>query len=309
MLIRAALLALLVPGIATAQVEYGRADLDRVRERSVPTILSVFERDIVGNLPRAERPRAAAIRLEFPDEGPSPLSFYAEPHRQTITMPLASIRFFDDMATVFAWFESKDCEPGYIQTYLWALLREGRPLPAPLTAFAIDRDTAFADPYTLDVSGKIVSSGIQFILAHEVGHLMLGHDPGAEGEASQAQEAAADAFALEHFARLGGSPMGVFWYYMVAWWQDPVTGGRKDSSHPVSPERITALSERLLASPMDFAHAEADPGREAELVRRIAAMTADLAHLIDDDGMLTLMPATLERDFPTTRLASACPSG
>ena len=35
----------------------------------------------------------------------------------------------------------------------WALLREQRPLPAPLTAFGIDRSAALADSYMNDVSG------------------------------------------------------------------------------------------------------------------------------------------------------------
>lgn len=301
---------LLFPGVAIAQVAYTDAELQRVRERAVPSIRSVLEEDIVGNLPREARARAARIRLAFPEEGPGPLAFYAEPATGTIHMPLASIRFFDDMATVFAWFESRGCEPGYVQSYLWALLREGRPLPSPLRAFAIDREAAFADPYTFDLSGKIVSSGIQFILAHEVGHLLLDHAPGVAGEASRRQEAEADRFALDHFARLGGSPMGVFWYYMLAWWRDPVgDAARSAGTHPVSPERIAALARRLAEAPMDFAHAEADPEREAGLVGQLAAMTAELARMIDDDGMLTLMPLTLERDFPPSRLDRVCPSG
>ncbi|WP_425092803.1 hypothetical protein [Tropicimonas sp. S265A] len=308
MLIRSLVILCLWPSLLAAQVTYSRADLDRVQARAVPTILSVFEDDILGNLPRAYRQQARNIRLEFPDTGPSPLSFYAEPARQTITMPLASIRFFDDMATVFAWFEARQCQPEYIQSYLHALLRQGRPLPAPLTAFAIDRDIAFADAYTYDVSGKILSSGIQFILAHEVGHLLLNHRTDVDSIGSQRQEEEADRFALEHFARLGGSPMGVFWFYMMAWWQDPVTQDRRDHSHPVSPQRITALSDRLLANPIDFAHGEADPAREAAFIGQLGQMIAELSTLIDDDGMLTLMPLTLERDFPVSRLELACPT-
>lgn len=302
------ILPLLLAAPAPAQVRYGPADLQRVRDRSVPVIVSVFQEDIIGNLPRDLRARAAQITLAFPETGPSPLSFYAEPATQTIHMPLTSIRFLDDVGTVFSWVESKGCEPGYVQTYLWALLREGRPLPAPLEAFAIDRDAAFADAYTYDVSGKIVSSGVQFILAHELGHLLLDHRTDVDAAESQRQETEADRFALEHFARLGGSPMGVFWYYMAAWWQDPLTGNRPLSTHPVSPQRIRALAGRLAANPMDFAHGEADPQKEAALVAQLAVMVGDLADLIDDDGMLSLMPLTLERDFPTSRLARACPS-
>lgn len=308
MLIRAACFILLWPAWALAETGYSRAELDRVRDRSVPNIIKVFEEDILGNLPRDLRREAAMIRFEFPDAGPSPLGFYAEPSRQTIIMPLSSIRFFDDVATLFAWIESKRCEQGFVHAYLRARLREGQPLQTPLRAFGIDRDTALADPYTSDLSDKIFSSGLQFIMAHEVGHILLNHRPGRSGAESQSQELEADAFAMEHFARLGGSPLGAFWYYVAAWWQDPVGDAVKARhSHPVSPARIRAMSARLLAGPLDFAHGENDPQREATLIRQLALMIDGFADIIDDDGMLTLMP--MERDFPLTRLSRVCASG
>ena len=58
---------------------------------------------------------------------------------------------------------------------------------------------------------------------------------------------------------------------------------------------------------MDFSHAEQNPQREAQLVGELGAMAAQLADMVDDDGMLTLMPLTLERDFPTTRFKQVCP--
>ncbi len=302
---------ILVAGLAlpaAAQMRYDAADLQRVRDRSVPNIRDVFAQDIIGLLPRDLRPRAAGITLAFPDHGPSPLAFFAEPSTQTIYMPLSSIRFFDDVATLFAWFESKSCQGEYLQSYLYALLRERRPLPPPLAAFAIDRDVALADAYTNDVSTKIFSSGLQFILAHETGHLLLGHRPGVDAAASQRQETAADRFALEHFARLGGAPMGVLWYYMAAWWQDPLTADRGASSHPVSPERIRALGDRLLANPMDFAHGELNPEHEADLVRQMGGMVRVLADQIDEDGFLNLLPIEMDRNYPASRFARACPS-
>lgn len=293
---------------AAAQMQYDDADLQRVNERSVPNIRSVFVEDIIRLLPRDLRPKAAGITLAFPRNGPNPLAFYAEPSTQTIYMPLSSIRFFDDVATLFAWFESNSCQPEYLQSYLYSLLRKGRPLPPPLKAFSIDREVALADAYTNDVSTKIFSSGLQFILAHETGHLLLEHTPGVGAAISQQQETAADLFALEHFARLGGVPMGVLWYYMAAWWQDPLTTARDSSSHPVSPERIRALGQRLLSDPMDFSHGENDPAQEAELVRQMGAMVLSLADQIDEDGFLTLLPSEMDRNYPASRFDRACPS-
>lgn len=312
----AALAALPGPPSLAADL-YTDADRARVMERAAPNLRLVLERDIIGNLPRETRPRAAQIQLVFPEHGPSPapgqrpspLGFYSDPRTQTVYFPQDSIRFLDDIATLFAWVQSQGCEPGMIQTYLWALLRDGQDLPSPLRAFRIDRDIALADPFTDDVSSKIYSSGLQFILAHEVGHLMLDHRGGLSGAASQAQEIEADAFAMDHFARLGAMPLGVLFYYMAAWWQDPVGAAAEDSTHPVSPDRIAALADRFRAAPMDYAFSEPDPAQGVQLVLGVAGDLSTLAELAASDGMLSLMPYGLARDFPVSRFATACPTG
>lgn len=303
------LILLITACAAQAEIRYTEADLNRVRERAVPDIKAVFYEDIIGRLPRDQQARARQVKLAFPEAGRSPLDFYADPSTQTISMPLTSIRFFDDMAVLYSWFESKGCRAENIQSYLLATLRQGRTMPTPLRAFDIDRQTAFADPFAGDVSGKIYSSGLQFILAHELGHLMLDHRTDVNAAGSQRQEVEADAFALEHFARLGGNPMGVFWYYMTAWWYDPQDAIRRAAStHPVSPERINALAARLLREPMDFAHGEENPQREAVFVRQIAGMAGTLAGFVEENGMLNFMIATLHEEFPVEGFAEACPS-
>lgn len=308
-MLRAALfIGLAVVGTARADSFYDPADLARLTDRMVPNIRTVLERDIIGNLPRDARPAAGRIVLEFPEQGPDPLAFYAEPDRHTITMPLESLRFFDDLATLYAWFDSQSCDPMMIQSYLVALLREGRPLPPPLVAFDIDRETAWQDAFTDDVSAKIVSSGVQFILAHEVGHLLLGHRPGLDGADSQAQEIAADAFALDHFARIGGMPTGALYYFIAAWWRDPVGDAVADGTHPVSHARIDAVAARLAATPMSFAFADDDPQAGARAASHIAGQMSAIVDVMTDERMLTVLPEELSRDFPVSRLASACPT-
>lgn len=308
-MLRAVWTAVFLAAAAPVSAEFFTPDeLAQTRQRTVPRIEDILRDDIIGNLPRALRPAAAQIRLSFPDTSLSPLAFWADPATATITLPIESIRFFDDLATIYAWFESKGCEPGLIQTYLWALLRDGQPLPSPLRAFSIDRDTAFADLYTYDVSGKIVSSGVLFVLAHEVGHLMLGHQGGLHGARSQAQEIAADDFAMDHFARIGAMPLGVVYYFLAAWWQDPVEVTQvRAHSHPVSPGRIAAVAARMQADPMSFAFSQPDPKRAAQIVRQTAGYVETLAEIAADNDMLTLMPLGLERDFPVSRFATACP--
>ncbi|WP_299852505.1 hypothetical protein [uncultured Roseovarius sp.] len=295
-------------GIASAEVVYTPTELQRVRERAIPAIQSVMRQDIVPRLPTQFRDRASRVQLKFPERGPGPMSFYAAPARQEIFLPLTSLRFYDDIATLHAWFEARNCPQEYIQTYLAALLRAGEDLPAPLVAFGLDRDKLFADSYTYDLSGKIFSSGVQFLLAHELGHVLLDHRTGIGGEESQRQEAEADAFALDHFARLGGNPMGIFWYYQAAWWHDPASEkGRRENTHPVSADRIRAMAARLRESPGEFAHGEVNPAREAELISQLGMMTAEFANLIDDDSFLSRIAPAMFNDFPLSNLRLSCP--
>ncbi len=308
MLKLALVFSLAAAGLASAEVVYSPADMQRVRERAIPSIQAVMWRDIVPRLPEQFRSRASSVKLIFPERGPGPMSFYAAPAKREITLPLTSLRFYDDIATLHAWFESRNCPQEYIQTYLAALLRSDENLPAPLVAFGLDHDRLFADSYTYDLSGKIFSSGVQFLLAHELGHILLDHRTGIGGVESQRQEAEADAFALDHFARLGGNPMGIFWYYQAAWWHDPASEkGRRENTHPVSAERIRAMAARLINDPDDFAHGEVNPAREAKLISQLGMMTAAFADLIDDDSFLTWVAPTMFSDFPLSNLRHSCP--
>ena len=292
---------------ATADL-YARADIDRVRTRAAPTIESSLRNGIVANLPRAERPRAAQIRLEFPEKGDHPMAFFSDPANGVVYMPLESIRFFDDISTLRAWFLGKNCQQDFIQSYFNSFLRNRQPLPSPLRAFAIDRDKALGDAYTNSTSDRLYSSGLLYILAHEVGHIMLGHQPGLTGAASRQQEIEADAYAMDHFARVGAMPIGALIYYLAAWWRDPVGEDVSLGSHPVSAERIRVMAGRMMQNPADFSHAEADGPQGQAIVRQVAGLLLGLAETVADEEMLTINGQLLDRDFPPTAFASACPS-
>lgn len=276
-------------------------------QRVGDSIALMVTEDIPATLPPAERARAAAIRVVFEPRAAHPLYFYARPDEGTVHVPVASVRFLADLAILTAWFERRGCAPQYLHTYLWALLREGRPLPSPLEAFAVARETALADPFVDDVAAKALSTGLLFVLAHEVGHVMLGHRPGLAGARSQAQEIAADAFALDRFAALGAPPAGAVLWFMAARWIDPTAEHAAGATHPVSPERLRAVADRLAADPDAFAFSQPDPEAARAAALTYAAEFRRIADLMADDAMLTLLPAGLDRDFPLAALRTACP--
>lgn len=287
---------------------YTQADIERVRTRAAPTIESSLRNGIIANLPRADRPRAAQIQLAFPEKGEHPMAFFSDPANGVVYMPLESIRFFDDISTLRAWFLGKNCQQDYIQSYFNSFLRKQQPLSSPLRAFAIDRNVALGDAYTNSTSDRLYSSGLLYILGHEVGHVMLGHQPGLSAALSRQQEIEADAFAMDHFARVGAMPIGALIYYLAAWWRDPVGEDVARGSHPVSAERIRVMAERMLQNPADFSHAEADGPEGQAIVRQVAGLLLGLAETVADEEMLTINGAALDRDYPPSRFASACPS-
>lgn len=294
---------------ASAQTLYSDRDLDVVRGGMARNIALMVSDDIPDALPPGQRQTARRIDVVFPDAGPNPLAFWAQPATGRIFVPLASVRFIDDLAITMAWFERHGCNGGYIQAYLYGLLRAGRPLGPPLVAFGIDRDRALADAYVNDVSGKVLKTAVYFIMAHEVGHILLGHAGGLTGAASQAQERAADAFAMDVFAHDGAPPAGMVLYFLTGRWRDPIGAQAATGTHPVSPDRIAAVADRMAADPGAFSHAEPDRARGADQVRRIARDMGRIAALTSDEAMLTLLPVGLDAAFPAQALRTACPGG
>lgn len=302
----ATLLTGAMAGAASAAL-YDDAVLEQAYRKTARNIELMVTEDIVRTVPRSVRPQAAAIRSEFVLRGPNPLAFWSDPFNRVVYIPMESIRFIDDLAILQAWFDRHGCNAAYIHSYLWALLRQQRPLTSPLAAFGVNRERALADRYVDDVSGKILKSSVLFVLAHEVGHILLGHRGGLTGRASQRQEREADDFAMDHFAAIGAPPAGMVYYFIASRWRDPVGTAASRGTHPVSPERIGAVAERLAQDPGAFSFSEPNPARGRTQVMSIARDMQRVAELSSDERLLTLLPMGLEAEFPLSRLRTACP--
>jgi hypothetical protein len=303
--LRLAVILLLAALPARAQL-YGEDELASARRQSA-RVAEMLTEEVPATLPRGERARAASIRPAFPVRlGGHPLGVFAEPARNTVHVPLETLRFLDDFALLLGWDNVRGCQSEYIDSYLYALLREGRRLDPPLTAFGIDREAAIADAQVDFLGQAILKSQMFFLLAHEIGHILLGHDPRAGGAASQAQELAADAFALDRFAALGTAPLGMAAYFYAARYLDPTGAASEMGSHPVFSDRLTALADRLASEPEAFSFAEPEPAQAQETVLYVAGELRRMAMLGGDDDMLDVLPQALLRDYPLSRLGEAC---
>ncbi len=302
-------LALLCCIAAPASAElYTKQELTDARERYGANIIAMITQDLVRKVPREMRPDAAKITVKLTDEMGHPLSFFSQAERKIIYVPMKSVRFIDDLATTQTWFDARGCDPLPIATYLWALLRERRDLPPPMEAFNIDREAARADDFVWDVSGKVLKTALMFIFAHEIGHILLGHNGNRAGAEGQAQELAADAFAMDQFAAIGTNPGGVALYFFAGRWLDPVGEAKQQNTHPIASERMMGVAERLANEPDSFAFSEKNALMAKLGVLSLASNILGIAQLSADDKMLTLLPEGLSRDYPVSRLSSACPS-
>lgn len=323
---RPALLSVALLLVATIAGAGGYGDLydDATLQKWQP----VFAEDIVWNyrnaiLPKLtpeEKERLRNVRIEFPLRGPEEDVFEFFAGNGKVVLPVLSLRFFGDLALASAWLNENQYNGQTVSQYVGMIhfrRREdfpGRRYPDPLTALRIPGD-ARNDPAVADAFGKVFSSGVIFILCHELGHLVHEHPGYAGVSAQQAQlnEAQADRFAVEIMRRLGVVPAGI-----VLWFANTATreaeGQKGARTHPLSAARIESLAAGLEKAAPDFARAESDPARAAIIVRTIAAQVRTIAGVLGDEEihrMLRHQGATtgLKDLAPRRTIELAAPQG
>lgn len=307
-----ALTLTLLAAMTRADALYTAAELEQTRARSADLIVDVLRRDIIANLPAAQISAAATVRVQFPARGDYPLAFWSYPSQDLIVLPLESLRFFGDLSLVYAWFDNRQCTVEPVQAYALHVLAGNTDVP-PLRAFGLVRDSVIAahrqDPFTGqmlsadDLSQKLFSSALYFIMAHELGHILLNHTGGLKGQISQAQEREADRFALEHFARVGTAPIGMLYFYMVHWFVDPFGEAQSGHSHPLSADRVLSLADEILYRISDFTWREPSeaPIRQAALAMR------QVSEIAQNDQLRHLAINHLSDAFPVAGLPQTCP--
>lgn len=320
------LLALLVLGDLPAQAGrftdlYDDAVLEHWQPRYRKGVLGNLDNVLLPRLTAPERQRLARLELEFPLRGAEdhPLSFYA--HRDgTVTLPVLSLKFFDDLSIALAWLWRQGYSLETAMEYVSMLkYREpahfGGRYPPPLEALRIPPD-ALDDSGTDDMAQKIFKTAVVFVLLHEMGHVLYdhpGYGPGVERADARANEAEADAFALEVMRRLGVAPFGmVFFFQSLA----HIGLNRGDfgsdgdyerhlarDTHPLTEARLAALAAALRADIDAFAQEFTDPASGREAVAYVAAEIAKVADFLADRDLQRLI-AEVGRN---TGLASLAP--
>jgi hypothetical protein len=256
-----------------------------------------YQEVVLPLLTPSERLRLGDVRLEFPLFGQTrdAFEFYTQPGAKParIVLPISSLRFLGDVCLSTGWWrgqQKQGLDPvlGYISR-----TKYGRAPRLSLRQAIGVPENAREVPAVQDFTTKCFSSAALFILLHEMGHVMeRGRGPGG-----QAEEVAADAFALEIFRRLKTPPTGSVLFFAAAAhaaptrWDFPTEQAYlkavEQSTHPLTSQRLKAISRELTRHAQDYQ--DPDPRRGPELARYAGQEILRLADFLEDYGVQRAM--------------------
>jgi len=240
---------------------------------------ALWHEDLLGRLPYEVRRDLSNVKLLIPLVGAHkhPFDYYFNLEKKSVTMPILTVKFMDDIAIALAWMERRGCSKKSVYDYIGALryqnpggLNGGR-FPTPLKALKIPSN-ALDDSFVNDVSGKILKSTIYFKLAQQLGHIRYKHRGIQFVSANEAQEQIikADAFALELMKRISVPPVGMSIYFRAVSRFDKAPGDfesvedyevylRKVPTYPLTPSRLNAFSKFIKTNANMFTRAQQYP--------------------------------------------------
>lgn len=215
-----------------------------------------------------------------------PLDFFANVPARQVFLPIASVKFLDDLYISIAYYELRGCGVSAISDYMGVLRERSTELAGtPRHSLGVP-PKVLDDPYVDDVSQKLTKSTIYFIAAHEYAHVMYGHAgyKSITAQQAQRQEAEADAFALEVMRRIAVPPLGLAHFFMLVSRLENSPADfpsiaqyeaylQQRETHPVSSHRILALADALQENAASYVRTQSAP---EYWERRMLAMVRDL---------------------------------
>ena len=282
--------------------------LDQIYDDAdIADLAPLYQRGWTGNyeevfkpvLTEDERAKLADVEFLMEQRVPNvePFAFLAGGN--TVVASAASLRFLEDIVMAHTWLEAQGLATQSVADYLLMLRNwdeaKGRP-PKPWDVLCIPPDAFDQEPFG-DRARRVFNSAAVFAFLHEYGHVLHGH-PGNDGvtpDVSRANEAAADAFALDMFARVGDVPLGVtIMFFTMSHLQEVRSEFDTDElymrtlaarTHPVSPERLLSLS-RHLTDQAELYGRQFAAGRLAAL--GVSLEVSNFALLLGDPGVQSL---------------------
>lgn len=281
---------------------YEKAVIDRWQSSFRDDITAMFREDILPILTIEEKTLLAEVRLEFPAVGERKGVFEFYRNGKTVLMPVLSLRFFGDLALAYSWLFENGYNTVTVQQYVgmihWqpmAAFPKGS-YPQPLEALQIPANVR-DNPRVAARMGELFKAGIFFLLAHELGHIRYGHAgyENREGRDVRADEAQADAFAMDLMRRKRVLPAGpLFWLGSEALSErhkvDCATAEEwnqyfRSRTHPLSAARVEVLTERFAKNAEEFAKAQPDPVSGLAQMKKWIQSFREIASGLGDEGV------------------------
>lgn len=304
---------------------YSQATLRNAASTYTNKLREVWQYDLLGRLTAQERQAASNIRLQLPLIGrhAHPFDFYADTLHRRVTIPILSVKFFDDIAIATAWLERHNCDKMAVSDYVGLIRYQnptnfpGRRFPPPLGALGVPSN-ALDDPWVNDVSGKALKSAIYFLMAHELAHVCYGHSDYSSitiHEAKQ-QESQADTFALNIMRRISVPPIGMSIFFLVASRFEPAPGDfdtlgefeaylRERATHPLTSDRLMAIAQFIRDNVDAFTRGQSNPSAWIPRIRAVANEIEGIGKTLDDRQIRELQRRRSER-VTLSDLANAC---
>ena len=287
---------------------YDRSTLQYWQTRYSQSTQQIFKKGMLPVFTAGEQRVLSGVDFQFPLNGTgefygSPLAFYAGD--DTVTMPILSLKFLDDLCIAYAWLWANDYSLETVNDYL-AMLKyndaekfSGKRYPQPLKALGIP-DNALQNPKVDELALRFFNSARAFILAHELGHIYYRHAGSAKNNETQADE-----FALEVLRRASTIPMGMALFFQFSacllpnrWdfqsdeaWE----AEQKNDSHPLNADRLLRLAVVLDRTADNFVAGRRGNVADRETIQFLAMRISQIAELLKEfDFQRSTVIAALE---------------
>ncbi len=299
---------------------YETSELQQIGDRYRPNLRGMWDENFLSYLTRDERMRAGTVTLNLPLVGAAryPLEFTSVPGRRQVFLPIASVKFLDDMSVAFAYYQKMHCDLGAVSDYAALLrIRAKDARGSPLDTLGVPR-TAVNDPEVDDVAQKLLKSIMFFLAAHEYAHVMYRHGDYnfIERQVAQLQEFEADAFALDVMRRISVAPTSLTFFFLLASRLEASPGDfdtsaeyeayvRQIATHPLSTERLLKVAQSIQTNARAFARLQGDPASWERRLQAQALEIRTIAQSLDDRRMRRLL-AERAQNFDMAAFRIAC---
>jgi len=231
---------------------YPKAELVRIQNVYGNNIRIVLFNNIRQYLNTSERQTLSTISLDILlyGENSGLFDYTMDTTTGKMTLTALSIKFFDDLAIAFAWYESHNLDKQKIIEYIANLYANPENIKPPLPSLGVPEKAWEIDPFVDDVSQKTLKSAITFLLLHEFAHWHYRHSAYnvISNRGAKKQEKQSDAFALDVMARMHTIPYGMVYWFMVT----GLINNNEARTHPIFSERLYAIARELEYKPEKF---------------------------------------------------------